>query len=208
MTHQAEITSAHLETIYRILLKRIAKGYTAERLSFLIGKDHSYIEQVESLQLPLYSGEELELLALALEESNTKSFYASVHDETRLKVAVVQHKRQNKLSHSYFTIGDDQEERLLFLITEDLFGDFDEQINSDENYEIAVDAVKLLIRSGYFFEAKIPLEILQSVNQFLTDPLDAFYIESAMMKFSNHGQTEGPLRKVQKEMSSYLYEEC
>ncbi|WP_158800313.1 hypothetical protein [Pedobacter sp. L105] len=46
---------------------------------------------------------------------------------------------------------DDQVEKLAFLIEEDLSKDFDEKENCEENYEIAIDAVKLLVRSGYFF---------------------------------------------------------
>ncbi|WP_158800312.1 hypothetical protein [Pedobacter sp. L105] len=95
MNQPTEITSAHLETIYRIMVKRIAKGYTAERLSFLIGSDHNYVEQVESFVLPLYSSDELEFIELALEESNPKSFYASVNDDTFLKVSVVKNQYKN-----------------------------------------------------------------------------------------------------------------
>ena len=65
MNKPTEITNDHLKTIYHIMVKRIAKGYTAERLSFLIGSDHSYVEQVESFALPLYSSDELEFIELA-----------------------------------------------------------------------------------------------------------------------------------------------
>jgi len=208
MTHQATITGAHLETIYRILLKRIAKGLTAERLSHLIGKEYNYIEQVESLKLPTYPHAELERIALVLEESNHKSFYACVHDETLLNVIIERLEDQNKLSHCYSSMHENEEKCQLFMVSETLFGDFDDAPQGDENLEIAKDAISLMVRAGYFFEAKMPLEIFHSINRFLTEPLDAFYIEIAMLSFCTDGENDRPLKKIENVIKGYQYETC
>jgi len=197
MKYQSEITSDHLETIYLVMLKRISKGFSGEALSFFIGKELSYIEQVESFELPVYSGVELGYIAHVLEESNHRSFFASVHDDTVLDIVKESHSFENKLYHSYFSIDENNEERLLFMLHETLFGELEKKKGCKENLDIAIDALDLLFRAGYFLEAKSAGEILHSINQFLTEPLDRAYIQKAIFRFSKDLENEKELSIVE-----------
>jgi len=65
-----EMTDNHLEIIYKVMMKRIAKGYSPVQLSFLIGRPQDYIDRVEAFQLPCYTTGEISIIALALGDEN------------------------------------------------------------------------------------------------------------------------------------------
>lgn len=207
MTYQAQISEQHLQIIYRVMLRRISKGYGAERLSFLIGKDYNYIEQVELLLLPVYPVAELERIALALQEKTSNNFYASSHDDKLLNISLERQEYKKQLSHSYSMIDENGEKKQLFKLMEEIFCDFDEVANSNENYEIAIDTIDLLIRAGYFLKAKMPAEIFHTINHFLPIPLGPFYIELAMIHFCEDGQDSGPLKKYESLNNGICYQE-
>lgn len=190
-----EITRTQLETIYRVMIKRIAKGFTAEQLSFLIGKDDKYVRTVELLDEPCYAIPELKNIAMALEENNFKSFFPRVHDESEILVGVESHNDGVHRGQSYIIVDENGTDQPLFTINEDVFENFAENMESEENSEIARDAVELLIRAGYFFEAKFPLEVFQSINTFLTVPLSPFYIQQALNNFCPVGN-EALLKRI------------
>lgn len=197
MKYQAEIASDHLETIYLVMLKRISKGFSAETLSFFIGKEPDYIERVESFELPVYSGEDLEYIANVLEENNHKSFFGSVHDQTVLNIVKESRSLENRLSHSYLSIDENSEECLLFMLHETIFGELENKTSSKENLDIARDALDLLFRAGYFFEGKTAGQVLNSINQFLTEPLDPIYIQKALYRFTKDWENEKELSIIE-----------
>jgi hypothetical protein len=96
------IPTFQLETIYRIMLKRIAKGYNAEQLTFLIGAPAGHVEEIEGLQRPFYSSDDLERITLALEESNPQSLFPIVNDDGDLLVSVHKQNYAGKLIHTYW----------------------------------------------------------------------------------------------------------
>lgn len=207
MSTKVKITAAHLETVYRVMLKRIGKGYSAERLSVLIGKDHNYIEEVESFIFPLYPSAELDRIALALEESNHKTFYAEVYDDTYLNIVADRHYQKTKLVHVYSIADEEDKKYPLIMVREGLSQDFDDMVNSTENLGIAEDAIKLLIRAGYFLEARMPLEIFLAINAFIANPLHPLYIEMALMGFCGDFDSLAPLRIVENVIDGFKYEE-
>lgn len=201
-----EITRTQLETIYRVMIKRIAKGFTAEQLSFLIGKEGNYIRSVEMLDEPCYAISELEKIAMALEETNFKSFFPRVHDESEIIVGVESYNDGLHREQSYIIVDENGTDQPLFTIQEDVFENFGENMLSEENSEIARDAVMLLIRAGYFFEPKIPFEVFQSINKFLTIPLSPFYVQQALNNFSPVGN-EALLKRIGGGRVPYVYME-
>jgi len=183
MTHQAAITSAHLEAIYRIMLTRIAKGYSAERLTYLIGKKNNYIEQVESLKLPLYPNLQLNRIAYFLEEADDKNFYATDFNETLVNVVVTRRKYQNKLVHTYSRVGEDNRKCKLFSVSEPLFDEGATTPCSSDDLQTAKDSILGLIKAKFFSIAREPSEKYQVINQSLVKPLDKLTIDVAMLSF-------------------------
>lgn len=201
-----EITRTQLETIYRVMIKRIAKGFTAEQLSFLIGKEDNYIRSVEMLDEPCYSISELERIALALEETNFKSFFPRVHDESEIIVGIESYNDGIQRGQSYIIVDDNGTDQPLFAVKEDVFENFGENMLSEENSEIARDAVMLLIRAGYFFEPKMPFQVFQSINKFLTIPLSPFYVRQALHSFCPVGD-QALLKRIGGGRMPYVYSE-
>jgi len=194
MTHQAAITSPHLEAIYRIMLTRISKGYSAKRFSYIIGEKSNYIEQVESLKLPLYPNLQLNRIAYFLGEDSDESFYAIDDSETLFNVVVKRRKYQNKLIHTYFRKDQNNTVCKLFTISEPLFGDEDVALCSIEDLQIAKDAIQLLIKANYYSVAREPVEEYRAVNQSLDKPLDKLTIDVAMLSFTAFDKKYRPLR--------------
>jgi len=96
-----EMPANELETLYRLMMRRIAKGYTAENLNYLIAAPYHYVEDVESLKKPFYSVEELDRITNALEEGNPESFFPLIEDETVLSIAVYKEYTQDKITNSF-----------------------------------------------------------------------------------------------------------
>jgi hypothetical protein len=202
-----EIPAFELETIYRIMLRRIAKGYNADQLTFLIGAPAGSVEEIEALNKPFYTADDLEKIAMALEESNLDSLFPNAEDETILNVDLYKEQYEGKLTHTYYKIDDEGGAEKLFALREDVFPDFDEKPGSEKHLAIAKDAIKLLIRAGYFFEAKMPMEIFHSINRFLKVHLSPYYINLAILGLCADDNNEGKLR-VAGTKEAYLYEEC
>ena len=105
-------------------------------------------------------------------------------------------------------IDENEEGCQLFMLMEELFEDVDATVNSNEDLQIGMNAIELLIRGGYFFEAKKPAEILHSVNRFLTVPLNPLYIELAIMRYcEEEDEKEGLLKKCESLINGFQYEE-
>ena len=51
MRIEKEMPANELETLYRLMMRRIEKGYTAEQLNYLIAAPYRYVEDVESAKI-------------------------------------------------------------------------------------------------------------------------------------------------------------
>ena len=202
------LTVFQLETLYRILLQRIAKGYTATQLAFLIGAAPQYVEEVEAFERPFYTGDDLERIALALEEEHLQNLYPSVSDNDEVLISVQKQKYRNRWVYTYCNVDEQNEEEVLFMVREDVDPVLDDFPEGDDIFAIVEDTIDVLMRSGYFYEAKLPMEIFQSVNKLLPTYISPFYIQMAMKGFCEEQDVQGPLRLVGNEKSAYRYEEC
>ena len=198
-----------LETLYRILLQRIAKGYSAKQLSFLIGAASAdYVEEVESLQRPFYSGGELERIAQALDDTNVDSFFPAINDDSVVHITVDKQFYQGKWIHTYCRLDEQNEEEELFRLREDQEMDFDDLPDGDDVLACVEDTIDVLVRSGYFYEPKLPLEVFKAINNLLPVPVSPFYIYVAMTRFCDQESDTGPLRLVGENGAAIKYEEC
>jgi transcriptional regulator with XRE-family HTH domain len=197
-----------LETIYRILLQRIAKGYSARQLSFLIGAAAGYVEEVESLLRPFYSGAELARIAQALDDTDVDTFFPAINDDSEIRITIDKLRYKEKWIHTYCRIDEQNEEEELFRLREDLDMDFDDLPDGDEVLALVEDIIDVLVRSGYFYEPKLPLEVFKAVNNLLPSAVSPFYISAAMMRFCDEESDSGRLRLTGHNGAAYRYEEC
>ncbi|CAM4411779.1 hypothetical protein SAMN06265348_1179 [Pedobacter westerhofensis] len=208
MTTVKEIPAFQLETIYRVMLKRIAKGYNAEQLTFLMGAAPGYVRDVEALEKPFYSSDDLDSIARALEESNSQSFFPLKDDESLLNISFHHNRHAGKDIYNYYRTDEQGEDEEMYAVKEDVAPDFDEIPGSEKSYELAKEAVHLLIRAGYFFEAKLPYEIFHALNRFLGYHLSPFVLHLALIRFCENDEHNEGLRMVGSADNQCRYEEC
>ena len=205
MTTIKEIPALQFETIYRIMLKRIGKGYTAEQLSFLIGAPERYIQEIEELERPFYSPQDLDRIVIALEESNPESLFPRSESETIYRIIVCKEYDQGKFIHAYYRVNEDDHQEELFRLYEEGSPEFNDMIKSEETIDLVSDTIEVLIRTGYFYEPKIPYEIFETINKLRPEPINPYFIQFALERFQADGN--GKLRLVGSAQEAYFYEQ-
>jgi transcriptional regulator with XRE-family HTH domain len=126
------ITLFQLETLYRIMLYRIAKGYSAGQLAFLIGAAPQYVEEVEAFQRPFYTGDDLERTALALGESSVQNLFPSVDNNNEFLILIHKQNFNGKWIHTFCSVDEKNEEEELFRLREDIDPSLDDLPNGDD----------------------------------------------------------------------------
>jgi transcriptional regulator with XRE-family HTH domain len=202
------LTVYQLEILYRILLQRIAKGYSARQLAFLIGAAPEYIEEVEGFQRPFYTGDDLDRISLALEEEHLQNLYPSVADDSKLLLSVQKHRYKDRWVYTYCRIDEQNEEEVLYMLREDADPQLDDLPEGDDILAIVEDTIDVLVRSGYFYEAKLPYEVFLAINRLLPTYISPLYICLAMGRFCEYHEDPGPLRLVENDGPAFKYEEC
>jgi transcriptional regulator with XRE-family HTH domain len=203
-----EIPAFQLSTIYRILLKRISKGYSAAHLAFLIGAPERYISDVETLERSFYSIDDLERITNALEESNLHSLFSLISNEDAVKITAYKERIQGKIIHTYYNVDNNNNEQELFRLQEDEFPELVDLDQSIETLDLVSDTIDILIRSGYFFEPRLPYEIFRTVNSLRPEPLNPVYIQYALKRFCGDEGDDVKLRITGSFNQAYRYEEC
>ena len=201
------LTVFQLEILYRILLQRIAKGYTARQLAFLIGATPGYVEEVESLQRPFYTPDDLERISMALEEEHLQNLYPSVADDNELLISVQKQKYKDRWVYTYCRIDEQNEEEVLYMLREDADPELDDLPEGDDILSIVADTIDVLVRAGYFYEAKLPYQVFQSINKLLPSYISPLHICIAMGQFCDLQDKQGPLTLVDFDGKVLAYEE-
>lgn len=207
MTTTEVIPAFQLATIYRVMLKRIAKGYSADQLNFLIGAPFDHIKDIESLLKSFYSMDDLERIVLALEESNPQSLFSAIDNEDELQIIVNKEYHQRKIVHAYFTTNRQGQEEELFRLQEDEFQELADLEEGNETVGVVSDTIDVLIRSGYFYEPKLAYEIFQTINRLRSEHLNPVYIQYALQKFCGDECQDEKLRLIGSSDGPYRYQE-
>jgi hypothetical protein len=202
MKKQHQISRDKLQSIYVVLLKRISSGYSAQELSFLMGKQANYISSIEMLDHPPYTDDDLLFISIALKESELRNYYSRVHEPEMVTVQMERIDSEKKRIYSCDIITDEGYRQPFFYLEEDLP---DSQTNK-AHAVIAREAVALMIRTGYFFEARFPTDVFRSINKFIEEiAISPSSIQQALDTFCE--AETAPIRKYEHEKEVFLYVE-
>jgi len=184
-----EMTDNHLEIIYKVMMKRIVKGYSPVQLSFLIGRPQDYVERVEAFQLPCYTTGEISVIALALADEDYKSYFPIVRYDDILRVSIEKTRRNNKYYYECYTYIRIQTPHLRFMITEDAP---ESQVlkaaaMDPMNFSVVQDAILIIAGEGFFSVPRLPLDIFHRVNTLLSTTVNIYTLELAVKWFSSDG---------------------
>lgn len=120
MYHVAKIKQTELDMIYRVMMIRIAKNCSAERLSLMIGRSKEYIGSVEMLYSLPYSKQELREIAAALEEPDFMSFLPDRDSDTAMFVQMDRVMMGNKYIHVCSEVTGAETRAMQFILKEDI----------------------------------------------------------------------------------------
>jgi hypothetical protein len=185
MDNHIKITRNELDTLSRVMVKRIAKGYSAEELSFLIGFMPEYVPNVEMLREPVYDPEVLDRIMEALEERNFQTFFSASHNDEEVLVQVLKWPLIEKQLIQCRIINDKGYGVMHLSMEEELNTCHKGHPLYEINFKLALDALKLLIESGYFLKERTNLEIYQRINAFFpAGTIRPFYVKDALDEVS------------------------
>ena len=201
------MTRTQLETLYRVMMKRIAKNFSAEKLSFLIGRKDDYVGLVEMLEADPYSDDDLKCIAVALEEEDVENLCPSVADDTNVSVQMEIELIADKCTYRCAVIDPERNLQPYFLLQEHSFESVILIENNEFDAVLANAAITLQIKAGYFFESRLAVKIYQSINRFLGVTLSPTYIENALNSFCTE-DNDACLQKQQNNEKRFVYIEA
>ncbi|EDM38877.1 hypothetical protein PBAL39_22430 [Pedobacter sp. BAL39] len=185
-----------LEIIFQVMKKRIAKGFKSSDLSFLIGKEHNYIDGVESLVIPSYTIQDLDFISEALEEQINPSPDDTDIKEYPLFINMERHLFESRYFHictSYSSVG---HAHVYFILTEDadlrpklVFA----QMQYDQR-DLVKQKIAKMREEGYFEQPKWPYQIYQHVSRTLGLTIDPRLLKDLLDNFCQ-GDGLGGLKK-------------
>lgn len=120
MINFIKVQRIRLEITYRIIMKRIAKGYTEEQLSLLLCRPADYISSLELLQIPLPTKDELQEIAWVLGEQDITSFFPRIHQSVLLNVLLEKQNFGYTRIHTCDIITQDEKEIPFFFLQEEI----------------------------------------------------------------------------------------
>jgi transcriptional regulator with XRE-family HTH domain len=202
-----QITRNQLETIRLIMVKRMAANLSAEKLSFLMGCEQNYVSNIEQLEAEPYTIEEIKRVAIALKEKNFKSFFLKVSDDTLVKAMMETEVIGNHRRYTCNVIAPNETKQLSFILQEELPEVTRLIENNDFDGGIASDAIALLIRGGYFFKFRLPVNIYYRINLFLKTTISPTYVQNALNDFCDR-DGEFALKRMDRQGKGICYVEA
>lgn len=185
MNYLAEITETQLQIIYKVMIKRIAKGYSAEQLSYLLGRQRNYVAKVEFFAHDCYHISELSKIAKALEEDDYTSFMPARIKDDRIKIHMEKNLWDETYTYTCATFSEKDKRKVRFVLEEyvGLWSFMDYSGMLDYEMLIVLDMVEVMIRDNYFHKDRSPLDIFLWINKFLKFSINPYCLQLVLDSF-------------------------
>lgn len=207
MNNTKTMTRTQLDILYRVMMKRIAKNFSAEKLSFLIGRKADYVTNVEMLETDPYSVDDLACIAAALEEEDIENLYPLGVDDSNVRVRMVKELLGDKCNYTCTLLNTNLSEQPYFFLQEHSVEAVLITENNDYDAILANGAITLQIKAGYFFESRLAVNVYQAINKFLGLTLSPTYIENALKSFCTEDK-DAVLQRQQNGNKRFIYIEA
>lgn len=179
MNYLAEITETQLQIIYKVMIKRIAKGYSAEQLSYLLGRPRNYVSKVEFFAHDCYHVSELSKIAKALEEDDYTSFLPATIKDDRIKIHMEKNLCGDTYTYTCATFSEEHKRKVRFVLEEyvglRVFLGYSGVLDYD--MLIVLDTVEVMIRDQYFGKQRSPLDVFLSIKRFLKFSINPYCLQ-------------------------------
>lgn len=207
MNYLAEITETQFQIIYKVMIKRIAKGYSAEQLSYLLGRPRNYIAKVECFDHDCYHITELSRIAQALEENDYTSFLPETIIDDKVKIRMEKNLAGDTYTYTCASITQEHSRKIRFVLEEYIGRKVLSGFSGIRDYDILIilDMVEVLIRDGYFRKLRSPLDIFTYINKFLKFVISPYCLQLVLDSFCER-QFDCKLRRMVK--GNYFFYTC
>lgn len=161
------VPTATIDILYVIMKKRIEKGFKAEDLSFLIGRQHQYIDSIECFDIPSYTEQDIRSIAAALQDPSIERLPAIFLQQELLDITIERHLFDSRYFHVCTTYASTGQEYIRFMLTEDQQLKQKFVVDRLENYQhqLVKQRISAMHEEGYFSIPRLPYQIYQHINK-------------------------------------------
>ncbi|WP_442587762.1 hypothetical protein ACSBL2_17090 [Pedobacter sp. AW31-3R] len=188
MVDIVEVKRSHLYVIRNVFNKRTLKSYSAETLSFLIGKPNDYVSKVESFHEECYPVDVLEHIAKALDQKDYLSLISAGEPDDLVKASMKVEWQDNFLHQECFMYTEDGGVEMMYMVSKNMELPFYGAGNDPEVYELTtiLETIDVMIRDGYFDEPRLPFETLAYIKDTFTFLVEPNNFEFVLSQYEEH----------------------
>lgn len=201
---RAICSNLYCSFVYCIMINRIAKGYSREELSFLVGQQDDFIENIESLRTIDFS---LELYGSLRHVFRHTSFllHEDVEREEALHEITKWQDNDTTIYHRMERYVNERESITVFQLVEE-HPDYAARFTSSVNRDVAScqDVLLLLIENGVFNKPIRPSDLHRQVENILKKWIKPRYLKAELDKLWGR-KGKAPIKRTKYRSYEYRY---
>ncbi|MES2063074.1 MAG: hypothetical protein V4456_14200 [Bacteroidota bacterium] len=210
-TYQRKISPVDFCAIYSLMLKRIAKGYSASEVSFLMGRDDGAVGKLERFYYKTLTLEYLHIYTSILDDDALNGIIVSDRDEWHdINYQIVKTTERTVIRHEVFEILNDNNLRQLFNLFEPNpeYDKFKYSTSYEMGIEQAREILKSLLEGVSFQTPESPLDIYRRCRRICTyNSFRPRYVQAALNDITQ-SKDYPKLKRIKTKKHGYLYEKA
>jgi hypothetical protein len=208
-TYHRKISPVDLCVIYSMIIKRIAKGYSASEVSFLMGYENGAIEKLEQLNFKELTIGELHNYTNVLGDDAFRGIIMSDMDEKQdIDYHIVKTTERAIIHHEVFTILPDNSSRQIFNLFE--VNPEYEKLKYSTSYETGIKDTKEILNSlleGALFQSpERPFDIYERCRRISTS-IRPYYVQVVLNDMAQ-SKDYPKFKRTKTKKYGYLYEKA
>lgn len=205
-SYEARMSVFMIGSIYKIMIHRACKRYSPEGLSFLAGKDLSFIEKIEQMRLPNITLTDMSRIGNAIGVASIAYLFQE-HDpsdrekhEYRLTKTVY----KDKILYQMEQLSKNGKTQTLFIVWDENHDtDYYPDSTKQEQASIQV-AIQALIDLNYFHKERSSRDIFSKCQSLVWEYIDPMNLYHALSTFTGQ-KTYPKLKRVKTKYSKFNY---
>lgn len=193
----------YISFIYFIMINRIGRGYSAKELSFLLGKDDDFIENLELLKTVDFS---IELYGYLSRIFNHVHFiYQHYSRDTELKYEMTRWQADNTIFYRMESAVNEHESVVCFQLSEEHPSCKDRYARSVDNaIENCQKALYMMMEEGIFSKPVSASAIYRYLTDTLETSIDPRHLKKELDKLWGR-KGKAPLKRTKRKSYGYRY---
>jgi len=207
ISHQAEICRFNADVLYRVLLLRIAKQYSPQEMSFLMGKPLDFVDKIERLQnMSFYLDDIVKMNKVLGSSFHIGCFTSSLSPFIKAEKELYQLSRNvydDHITYQLVMCLDHNKTVNVFILQDNNpLSDYFEHSTEQELASLK-RIIETLLQNGYFDCERCPFEIFEKCKSFLSDYIKPRNLYIALTSFTKRKEHPKLQYKKSKELGYY-----